>query len=85
MLPREELMKGENRDSVARVIDQADQAIRTWEVVLTDFLSPPELAEAQQVFSRLTEVQLVAWGGYPQAERQRLGIARTEVPLSDRS
>jgi len=82
MLPREELLKGvENRNSVARVIDQADQAIKTWELVLTDFLSPPELAETQQVFSRLTEVQLVAWGGYPQAERQRLGLARSEVSL----
>ncbi|MFK0734977.1 MAG: photosystem II S4 domain protein [Gloeotrichia echinulata GP01] len=82
MLPREELLKGvENRDSVARVIDQAEQAIKTWEVVLTDFLSPPELAEIQRVFSRLTEVQLVAWGGYPQAERQRMAIARAEIPL----
>ncbi|MHC5615394.1 MAG: photosystem II S4 domain protein [Nostoc sp.] len=82
MLPREELLKGvENRDSLARVIDQAEQAIKTWEVVLTDFLSPPELAEIQRVFSRLTEVQLVAWGGYPQAERQRIAIARSELPL----
>lgn len=82
MLPREELLKGvENRESVARVIDQADQAIKTWEVVFTDFLSPPELAEIQQAFSRLTEVQIVAWGGYPQAERQRLAIARSDLPL----
>src|SRR4028118_1247395 len=82
MLPREELLKGvENRESVARVIDQADQAIKTWEVVLTDFLSPPELAEIQQQFGRLTEVQLLAWGGYAQAERQRLAIARSEMPL----
>ena len=82
MLPREELLKSvENRDSVARVIDQAEQAIKTWEVVLTDFLSPPELAEIQRVFNRLTEVQLVAWGGYPQAERQRIAIARSELPL----
>ncbi|ARV59671.1 photosystem II S4 domain protein [Nostocales cyanobacterium HT-58-2] len=82
MLPREELLKGvENRDSIARVIDQAEQAIKTWEVVLTDFLSPPELVEIQQVFSRLTEVQLVAWGGYPQAERRRIAIARSELPL----
>ena len=82
MLPREELLKAvENRDSVARVIDQADQAIRTWEVVLTDFLSPPEVVETQRVFGRLTEVQLLAWGGYPQAERQRLAITREEVPL----
>ena len=82
MLPREELLKAvENRDSVARVLDQADQAVKTWEVVLTDFLSPPELAEQERVFSRLTEVQLVAWGGYPQAERQRSAIARAEIPL----
>jgi photosystem II S4 domain protein len=82
MLPREDLLKNvENRDAIARVIDQADQAIKTWEVVQTDFLSPPELAEVQQAFSRLTEVQLVAWGGYPQAERQRLAIARSELPL----
>ena len=82
MLPREDLLKGvENRESVARVIDLADQAIKTWEVVLTDFLSPPELVEIQQQFKRLTEVQLLAWGGYPQAERQRLAIARSELPL----
>jgi photosystem II S4 domain protein len=82
MLPREELLKGvENREDVARVIDKADQAIKTWEVVLTDFLSPPVLAEIQQQFTRLTEVQLLAWGGYPQAERQRLAIARSEIPL----
>ncbi|MBD2000522.1 photosystem II S4 domain protein [Leptolyngbya sp. FACHB-541] len=82
MLPREELLQGiENRDSAARVIDQADQAIKTWEVVCTDFLSPPELAEVQQMFARLTEVQLLAWGGYPQAERQRVAIARPEIPL----
>lgn len=82
MLPREDLLKGvENRDSVARVIDQAEQAVKTWEVVLTDFLSPPELAEIQQVFQRLSDIQLVSWGGYPQAERQRLAIARSEIPL----
>lgn len=82
MLPREELLKGvENRDSIARVIDQGELAIKTWEVVFTDFLSPPELAEIMVVFSRLTEVQLVVWGGYPQAERKRVAIARSEIPL----
>jgi photosystem II S4 domain protein len=82
MLPREELLKGvENRDSVARVIDRAEQAIKTWEIAVTDFLSPPESIEAQQVFKRLGEVQLLGSGGYPQAERQRLAIARSELPL----
>lgn len=82
MLPREELLKGvENKDDLARIIDKADQAIRTWEVVLTDFFSPPVLIEVQKVFSRLAEINVVSWGGYPQAERQRLGIARAEIPL----
>ena len=82
MLPREELLKGvENREEIARIIDQAEQAIKTWEVVLTDFLSPPVLIEIQEQFKRLTEVQLLAWGGYPQAERQRLALAREELPL----
>jgi photosystem II S4 domain protein len=79
---REQLLKGvENREEVARIIDKAEQALRTWEVVVTDFLSPAILVEVQSIFERLTEVELCAWGGYPQAERQRLGIARQEVPL----
>jgi photosystem II S4 domain protein len=82
MLPREELLKSvENRETAVRVLDQAEQAIKTWEVVCTEFLSPPELADVQQMFSRLTDVQFVAWGGYPQAERQRAAISRSEIPL----
>ncbi|MDX2216250.1 MAG: photosystem II S4 domain protein [Oculatellaceae cyanobacterium bins.114] len=82
MLPREDLLKGiENRDTAARAIDQAEQAIKTWEVVYTDFLSPPEWVDVQQMFARLTEVQILPWGGYPQAERQRVAIARSELPL----
>ncbi len=82
MLPREELLKRvENREIVARAIDLAEQAIKSWEVVETDFLSPPELAEVQGVFSRLSDIEIIATGGYPQAERQRLGICRSEIPF----
>jgi photosystem II S4 domain protein len=85
MLPREELLKGtDNREEIARIIDKAEQAIKTWEIVTTDFLSPPVLIEVEQIFKNLTEVQLITWGGYPQAERQRIGIARSELPI-DRS
>ncbi|NJN31682.1 MAG: photosystem II S4 domain protein [Synechococcales cyanobacterium RM1_1_8] len=82
MLPKDNLLKGaENRETLARILDKADQAIRTWEIALTDFLSPPELLEAEAIFARLTEVNCLAWGGYPQAERQRLAIARADIPL----
>ena len=64
MLPKDDLLKGvENREAVSRVIDQANQALRTWEIVFTDFLSPPELFESQQIFSQLTDISLLAGGG----------------------
>jgi photosystem II S4 domain protein len=82
LLPKDDLLKAvENRDCLVRVLDQTEQAIKTWEVVVTDFLSPPELAEAQRVLGQLTDVHSLAWGGYPQAERQRLAIARADIPL----
>ncbi|WP_448573931.1 photosystem II S4 domain protein [Trichothermofontia sp.] len=83
MLPRDNLLKGvEHREAVVRLIDLAEQAIKTWEPVTSDFLSPPELAEIQHRFRPLTEVHLVAWGGYPQAERQRVVVARSDLPLT---
>lgn len=82
MLPKDDLLKSlENREALARILDQTEQALKTWEVVVTGFLSPPELAEAQILFRRLTEVHITTWGGYPQAERQRLAIARADLPL----
>ena len=84
MLPREDLLKGvEYRETIAQVIDRAELAIKTWEVVCTDFMSPPEWAEALRIFSRLNDVQLIAFGGYPQAERKRIAIARSEIPLEE--
>lgn len=82
MLPKDDLLKGiENREAIARVLDKADQAIKTWDIVVTDFLSPPELGEAMAIFDRLTEVNALSWGGYPQAERRRIAIARADLPL----
>jgi photosystem II S4 domain protein len=82
MLPKDDLLKSvENPDCLARLLDQAEQALKTWEMVVTDFLSPPERVEAERVFQRLTDVHILPWGGYPQAERQRLAIARSDLPL----
>ncbi len=87
MSQREELLKfaEENREMGAQVIDKAEKAIKTWEIVQTDFLSPPELAQIKLMFNRLTEVQMIESGGFPQAERQRIAIARSELPLDTNS
>jgi photosystem II S4 domain protein len=82
MLPRDQLLRGiENREEIARILDKTEEALRTWEVMVTDFLSPPVLVEVQPLFRRLTEIESLAWGGYPQAERQRIAIARSDIPL----
>jgi photosystem II S4 domain protein len=84
MLPKEDLLKRvENKEALARILDRAEQAIRSWEPVATDFLSPPELLEAQGMFAQLTDIHSVASGGYAQAERQRLVIARSELPFDE--
>ncbi len=82
MLPRDLLNGVENREVLSRLLDQGDRALQKWETVCSDFLSPPELAEANQILARLTEIHFLAWGGYPQAERQRVAIARSDLPLS---
>ncbi|MGD1921789.1 MAG: photosystem II S4 domain protein [Pleurocapsa sp.] len=84
MLPKEDLLKRvENKEEITRVIDQAEQAIKNWEVVITDFLSPPVLAEVQAIFQNLTEIETLPWGGYPQAERQRIALSRPDIPLDE--
>ncbi len=84
MLPREDLLKRvENKEEIARVIDKAEQGIKNWEVAVTDFLSPPVLAEVRDIFQNLTEIEALPWGGYPQAERQRVGLARPDIPLDE--
>ena len=84
MLPREDLLKRvEHKAEITQVIDKADRAIKNWEVVLTDFLSPPVLAEVQLILQNLTEIETLPWGGYPQAERQRLALSRPDLPLDE--
>jgi hypothetical protein len=74
MLPKIELLKGiENLDRISRVLDQTDQAIKTWEVVFTDFLSPPELTEAQTVLAKLTEVSIDRLGRLPPSRTTATG------------
>jgi len=65
-----------------RISDLSDRTLKTWQVQCTPFLSPPELAEAIADLGRLTDVQFVAWGGYAQAERQKLAIAPSELALT---
>ncbi|MEM9155075.1 MAG: photosystem II S4 domain protein [Cyanobacteria bacterium J06642_2] len=84
MLPRESLLRSvEHRETLARVLDLADRALRTWTVTQSNFLSPAEVGEIVPHLKQLTELEVVPWGGYPQAERQRLALARPSLLISE--
>lgn len=77
MLPREELLAGSRHPGVlARVVDAAETALRTWEPVRSGFLDPAALEEAEQRLANLSELTLSTEGGHPAAERRRLLLCR---------
>jgi hypothetical protein len=64
----------EHREDVARIVEQADMAARTWDIIHTDFITPPVASDAKKAVLAMGEVAAVSWGGYPQAERCRLDV-----------
>lgn len=82
MLPRRELLAGSlHPKELEAVISAADEALRTWEPVWTDFLEAKVREEAEERLGDLSELSLTSHGGYPGAERQRLLLQRREATL----
>ena len=59
--------------------DLAERAARDWGAAATDFLTPPERAEAEAALAQLADVRYARVGGRVDAERQRLVAGRAEV------
>ncbi|GLC43905.1 hypothetical protein PLESTB_000921600 [Pleodorina starrii] len=68
-----------NRRDVARVLEIAERAAQRWDVVWTDFLPPPIVADSMAALTGRTDVVCLPWGGYAQAERCRLALGREEL------
>ncbi|GIL70408.1 hypothetical protein Vretifemale_1174 [Volvox reticuliferus] len=69
----------DNRRDVARVLEIAERAAQRWDVVWTDFLPPPIVADSMAALTGRTDVVCLPWGGYAQAERCRLALGREEL------
>ena len=67
---------------VKRAVDLAEKAASSWVLSYTDFLSPPLVADVKANTEKLAEVEVVAWGGFSQAERCRLCIGNSELMAS---
>ena len=79
MLPRQALLQGsQDPEGLDALIDVADQVLRTWQPQWSCFVSAPLREDAVQRLAVLTELQIHADGGRPEAERQRLLISRCE-------
>jgi len=86
MLPRKELLEGApDPAALEPVIAAAEEALRTWTPVWTDFL-PAELREqAEARLGALSELALHSDGGYGSAERRRLLLQRADSCLEPES
>ena len=84
---KDRLLKGvtvENREDVARILEQGQRAESTWTAILTDFYTPPVVAEALQALKLVPDIRPEAWGGYGMAERTRIRLSRADM-LEDTS
>lgn len=64
---------------VKRAVDLAERAGESWAIECTDFLAPPLVADVKANTHKLADVGIIAWGGFPQAERCRLCIGNSEL------
>lgn len=64
---------------VLRILEQAENASAVWAIQWTDFYPPPVILSAMSSLQGMADVKAVAWGGYPQAERQSIALAREEI------
>lgn len=78
-----EHFRPEERPFIAQVVDWIDQAERSHQPRLTDFLDPRQQEIVRSLVHRQPDVQVEFAGGYAQAERQRAIIAPHYRTLDD--
>eukprot|EP00903_Cladosiphon_okamuranus_P019122 g17594.t1 len=88
VLPRDKLVKqavyeGMEKLTAVKLFEGADSALKTWSTYRTGFLPPPDANVMLKLLEPLLDVEVQAWGGYEQAERQRLFISREGVLASE--
>ena len=84
-LPKEDLLEGSHdRDGLERLIDLAEEVLRTWQPRWSGFLDAPLQEEALHRLGSLSELHWERQGGHPGAERCRLLCQRAEdQPLQE--
>ena len=71
--------------ALAHVLPLAERALRDWQPALSDFLGPEEWLAIEPILAQQGDLHWCTCGGIEPAERQRLLLARRELPLSSAS
>lgn len=72
-------VEADYRRDVARVLELAGRATSRFELVHSDFLTPPVVSASLDLLQQMANTHAVAWGGYQQAERVRLTLGPEEL------
>ncbi len=75
MIEKERLLshlEGEERANAARLLDKVEISLKRAEPVATDFLDPRGIEVFEEILHYLPEVKTLKFGGYRQAERERM-------------
>jgi len=84
MLPTRELLAGASHpEALSQVLQLADVCVRTFQPQWSGFLGAPEREECFARLAPLVEFKLSSSGGFPQAERQRLLLERSQAHLEE--
>ncbi|KAL6561810.1 hypothetical protein OROMI_017411 [Orobanche minor] len=70
-------------ENVKRILELAERASFSREVLHSDFLTPPVLRESMLALEKFADIKMVVQGGYPEAERCRLSVGQAETFTSD--
>ena len=92
IIDKEELLarfQDEEKIVLDKVLDKVEESLRMHQPVFTKFLNPHHLHLAQEMLEQVRDLKYLLYGGYKQAERQRLGVmpdyyieSMVDAPLS---
>ncbi len=77
MLDKETLLfelEEEEREIGDKVLDKAEQALRSHQPQYTNFLNPRQLYITQPILEKIRDLKYLTYGGYQQAEREILAL-----------
>lgn len=66
------LREAEEKKSMARILDLAEQVLRKHEVLASDFLDPYHAGLAHDILVGIPDIKFIFQGGYQDAERKRI-------------